>query len=56
MKCPECFSSTQVGTIYYLLGKKDRDWERMQKTYEARDTGSGHAQGEPCDEGGEGRP
>jgi TolB-like protein/KaiC/GvpD/RAD55 family RecA-like ATPase/Flp pilus assembly protein TadD len=30
---------SQIGTIYYLLGEKDRGWEWMQKAYKARDTG-----------------
>jgi hypothetical protein len=37
-KYPGYSSPAQIGTIYYLLGEKDRGWEWMQKAFEARDT------------------
>jgi Tfp pilus assembly protein PilF len=37
-KYPGYPSPAHIGTIYYLLGEKDRGWEWMQKAYEARDT------------------
>jgi len=38
-KYPGFHSPTEIGTIYYLLGEKDRGWEWMQKAYKTRDTG-----------------
>jgi TolB-like protein/Flp pilus assembly protein TadD len=31
-------SASQIGTIYYLLGEKDKGWEWMQKAFQTRDT------------------
>jgi serine/threonine-protein kinase len=37
-KFPGCLSPAFIGSIYYLLGEKDRGWEWIQKAYKARDT------------------